>query len=75
MPKLNYGALPHPLSWVIQFLLVITIEDAYFYYVHRISHELKWFYKKVHYLHHEWFAPTAMSISWMHPVEWVMARI
>ena len=47
MPKLNYGSLPNPLSWVIQFLLVITIEDAYFYYVHRISHELKWFYEKV----------------------------
>ena len=58
-----------------QFILICILEDAYFYYVHRLTHEVKWFYKWVHYLHHEWTAPVAISVSYMHPIEWILVNM
>ena len=63
------------LETIKQFILICVLEDAYFYYVHRLTHEVKWFYKWVHYLHHEWTAPVAISVSYMHPIEWILVNM
>lgn len=73
--RVTFGPLPTIENCILQFILICFIEDAYFYYVHRLTHEVKWFYKWVHYVHHKWMAPTALSISYMHPIEWVMVNM
>merc|ERR1712037_123004 len=73
--SVQFGPLPSLDRLFLEFVAICVVEDAYFYYVHRLSHQWRWFYNKVHYLHHEWTAPTALSISYMHPLEWLIVNM
>ena len=47
--------------------------DAAAYYVHRLLH-VRFFYRRVHYLHHKWGAPSPWVVTALHPVEMVMLQ-
>lgn len=55
----------------VSFLLALAINDMYFYMSHRFLH-WKPVFKRVHRLHHESKAPSALSAFSFHPVEAVI---
>ncbi len=68
---LHMGELPA--WWVIALQLVFftALDDALFYWMHRLLHT-KWLYRHVHSWHHRVFAPFALSGAIMHPGEWAL---
>lgn len=70
--RLYYDFNDYGWDWTILsvFLCWLFIETCAFY-VHAGSH-IGWFYKKIHYIHHRYTAPTFWTISAMHPLEWVI---
>lgn len=56
------------------FLGLLFIEEALFYYSHRLLHT-KWFYDKVHYWHHRYVEPVALMAISAHPVEHLLSNV
>ena len=55
-----------PIVFTLQFFLMHTLHDAYFYWTHRWMHEIKWM-RKWHLTHHKSHVPTpfsAFNFSW-----------
>jgi len=50
-------------------------EEVGFYYAHRMFHEIKPLYIRIHKQHHEWVAPIAIAARYAHPVEDVLANV
>jgi len=59
---------------VITLLVANLIFDFSFYYIHRMMH---WglFYRLVHWKHHSFTEPVAISVSYVHPVEYILIVI
>jgi sterol desaturase/sphingolipid hydroxylase (fatty acid hydroxylase superfamily) len=50
-------------------------EEIGFYYSHRLFHEVKPLYIRVHKQHHEWVASIAIAARYAHPLEDVLANV
>ena len=61
---LAYGWAYLPISW----LVTIIIDDAYFYWMHRMLHHPRMF-KKAHLIHHRSTNPTPFAALAFHPIE------
>jgi sterol desaturase/sphingolipid hydroxylase (fatty acid hydroxylase superfamily) len=59
-----YGAWYIPIS----FLLLLVLQDTYFYWVHRLMHHPRLF-KRLHRVHHQSFNPTPWASLSFHPLE------
>jgi len=62
---------PYPDFWtqmVPQIIVFFLVEDAWFYWIHRLLH---WgpFYKYIHKIHHEHSFPFGMVAEYAHPIE------
>lgn len=62
--------LPNWSTFAIQFLAFNVIEDTMFYWTHRLLH-VPYFYKKVHYKHHEYLSPFTLAGEVAHPLEFL----
>ena len=78
------------MHFVIFIASMILVEDLWFYLTHRLLHT-KMFYERIHKFHHQvsarlncrlkdflifqWPQPTAISVFYMHPIEFIMAII
>ncbi|KAF5734441.1 methylsterol monooxygenase 1-1-like [Tripterygium wilfordii] len=62
--------LPLPSGWEImaQLLVYFTVEDYTNYWLHRFLHG-KWFYEKIHRVHHEYTAPIGFAAPYAHWAE------
>lgn len=61
--------------WVLCELAVcVLVEEAAFYYSHRLLHHPR-LYRHVHKRHHEWTAPIAITAVYCHPVEHVLSNL
>ncbi|KAM7291468.1 fatty acid hydroxylase domain-containing protein 2 [Ixodes scapularis] len=68
------GELP-TFHWVVFELTVcILVEEAGFYYSHRLLHHPR-LYKHVHKQHHEWTAPIAITAVYCHPLEHLFSNL
>ncbi len=66
-----------PPLWLFgaQFLLLVFLDDLWFYVVHRVIHESKWLYRHIHKKHHEAYAPVPIEYLYVHPLEWMAGGI
>lgn len=68
--QLYYDMDDYSLGWAaLSVFLAWLVIEASAYYMHAGSH-IGWVYKKIHYIHHRYSAPTFWTISAMHPLEW-----
>lgn len=51
-----------------------TLFDVGFYILHRIMH-MKYFYKRIHKIHHEWKAPIGIIAIYAHPTEHLITNL
>lgn len=63
-------SLPLPSLWEIlaQLLVYFMIEDYGNYWIHRWLHS-EWGYNNIHYIHHEFVAPTSLAAPYAHWLE------
>jgi lathosterol oxidase len=54
---------------VLSFVLMIVVHDVYFYTTHRLSHEVRWVFRRVHRIHHQSTNPTPFADIMFHPVD------
>jgi len=59
----------------LQFAIVCLVDDTIFHFWHRILHENRWLYRKVHSIHHRAYAPVPMDYIYAHPVEWIVGTL
>ena len=64
-------SLPGPLSLLAQLALVFVLDDLYFYFFHRLLHEHKGLYRRIHKIHHEAYSPLPLEYIYAHPLEWM----
>eukprot|EP00672_Neobodo_designis_P002174 CAMPEP_0174856714 /NCGR_PEP_ID=MMETSP1114-20130205/36180_1 /TAXON_ID=312471 /ORGANISM="Neobodo designis, Strain CCAP 1951/1" /LENGTH=333 /DNA_ID=CAMNT_0016091519 /DNA_START=29 /DNA_END=1030 /DNA_ORIENTATION=- len=48
---------------------LMLLTDAWFFFTHRMCHQVPFLYKHVHKLHHTWVEPYAVSATAAHPFE------
>lgn len=63
--------LPSPYVLAAQTAFSLLMTEVWFYHVHRLFHENKWLYAKVHKQHHTWTAPVALVSTYANPIEHV----
>ncbi|KAL9878178.1 fatty acid hydroxylase domain-containing protein 2 [Glossina fuscipes fuscipes] len=66
--------LPSMRRFLIDMSLMVALEEACFYYVHRALHHRS-IYKYIHKQHHEWTAPVAIITLYCHPIEHICSNM
>lgn len=59
-------------GWVwfaASFAVMVVLHDAYFYAMHRLSHQWRWLFRHVHRVHHQTRNPTPFADIMFHPVD------
>jgi sterol desaturase/sphingolipid hydroxylase (fatty acid hydroxylase superfamily) len=51
------------------FVILLVVDDVWFYALHRLMHEVPWLYRTVHGLHHTRREPLPSDYLYVHPVE------
>lgn len=57
------------LELVIGFVVMLVVDDVWFYGIHRIMHENKFLYRRIHSVHHRAIPPIPMDYLYAHPIE------
>jgi len=60
---------------IIQLSIFLILDDLWFYFYHRVFHEIPYLYIKFHKIHHQFYAPFALSSTALHPVELLMQGV
>ena len=61
--------------FIFEIIVVLMIDDMYFYLWHRLMHENKFLYKKIHKIHHQATTPFPSEYLYTHPVEWIVGML
>lgn len=64
-------ALPSAIEVFTHFVVATLFRDVLFYYVHRLLH-MKFFYRHLHHVHHQFPAPIALAAVYSHPIDHMM---
>jgi len=65
------AGLPDSPTLALQTGFCLLVTELIFYHVHRVFHENKRLYAKIHKVHHTWPAPVALVATYAHPIEHV----
>lgn len=57
--------------FILQFLVILVVDDLMFYIVHRTMHENKYLNQKIHSIHHQATQPFPLDFIYAHPIEWL----
>ena len=60
---------------IFEILVVLLIDDLFFYFLHRLMHENKFIYTKIHKIHHRANVPIPIEYIYVHPLEWSSGMI
>lgn len=63
--------LPSVVEVAVHFAIAVLLREVLFYYVHRLLH-LKFFYRHLHHVHHQFPAPIALAAVHSHPIDHMM---
>jgi methylsterol monooxygenase len=63
------AGLPSSPMLALQTGFSLLVTELIFYHVHRVFHENKRLYAKIHKIHHTWPAPVALVATYAHPIE------
>ncbi len=63
------------LNIILQLLIILIFDDTFFYFLHRLMHENKFIYKKIHKIHHRANSPIPIDYIYVHPLEWMSGFI
>ncbi|HYV49408.1 MAG TPA: sterol desaturase family protein [Myxococcaceae bacterium] len=64
-----------PAVFAAVFLLMLVLDDAYFYAYHRALHQVPFLYRTIHRIHHRAYAPVPLDYIYVHPLEWALGAI
>jgi sterol desaturase/sphingolipid hydroxylase (fatty acid hydroxylase superfamily) len=64
-----------PARFAAIFLLMLVLDDAYFYAYHRALHQVPFLYRTIHRIHHRAYAPVPLDYIYVHPLEWALGSI
>jgi sterol desaturase/sphingolipid hydroxylase (fatty acid hydroxylase superfamily) len=64
-----------PALFAAVFLLLLVLDDAYFYAYHRALHQVPFLYRTIHRIHHRAYAPVPLDYIYVHPLEWVIGAM
>jgi sterol desaturase/sphingolipid hydroxylase (fatty acid hydroxylase superfamily) len=56
-------------------VVILVVDDAYFYWLHRIMHRTDWLRENVHAVHHEDTPPSPLDYLYSHPIENALAPL
>ena len=60
------------INWLfLEVIVVLFVDDIYFYFFHRFMHENRYVYKKIHSIHHRATTPFPSEYLYTHPLEWM----
>mgnify|MGYP006180323233 CR=1 FL=1 len=59
----------------LQIAIIVLFDDLWFYGWHRLMHEHKGLYNKIHRIHHKAHAPLPIEYIYVHPLEWFIGGI
>lgn len=59
----------------VQLLIIMLIDDAWFYTCHRMMHVNHWLFKHIHAIHHRVRSPLPLDFLYVHPAEWMLGAI
>ena len=62
-------------SIVLQIMLILLVDDLYFYFLHTWMHKNQFMLNKIHRIHHQAISPFALEYIYVHPLEWIMGYI
>lgn len=75
IPKIYYDYNAHSTGFHVLMLIVFMLyQDAYFYFVHRLLHT-DFFYKRIHFIHHQFVNPTPFTFLAQHPLDLFMQSL
>ena len=66
--------LPSTVDVMWQILIMTIVNDAAFYWVHRLLHS-RFFYSSIHKKHHQFRATIGIAAEYAHPIEGVFAGV
>jgi sterol desaturase/sphingolipid hydroxylase (fatty acid hydroxylase superfamily) len=66
--------VPTAIEITHHFLMFAVIDELLFYYIHRLMH-VKYLYKYIHKMHHEFRSPVGLAAIYCHPLEMLLANV
>ena len=63
------------LNIIVQLFVILLFDDTFFYFLHRLMHENKFIYRKIHKIHHRANSPIPIDYIYVHPLEWMSGFI
>merc|ERR1711988_44920 len=67
--------LPDNCQLALQSVFSLLVSEVIFYHIHRLFHEDKRLYAKIHKIHHTWKAPVAIMGTYAHPLEHIFCNL
>jgi len=66
-----------PSIWMfaLQVLIIMAIDDTWFYFSHRALHENEMLFAKIHKIHHRACPPFPLEFIYVHPLEWMLGAV
>ena len=60
---------------IFEVIIILIIDDIYFYLWHRLMHENRFLYNRIHKIHHRASTPFPSEYLYTHPIEWMVGMI